>query len=346
MTNTGQPSLPGRTLPSGPQGLPPAQGLYDPANEHDACGVGFVVDLKNRKSHDLVRKAIQILLNLEHRGACGCETNTGDGAGILSRCRTASCAKVRPRPGIRLPRPGDYGVGMVFLPTDPTDRGALRGDVRAHRPRRGAEGPRLARRAGRQLADRADAPARRAGDSAALHRPGQRPARPTSRKIAPRRSSASSTSSASCVENAVRRSNLPQRDMFYIPSLSSQDARSTRGCSTPTRLAPFLPRPAATRPWRRPWPWSIRASAPTPSRTGRGRIRTATSPTTARSTRCAATSTGCTARAEPVRLASCSARTSKKLLPIIDQTRQRFGHVRQRPGVAGPDGPVACRTRS
>src|ERR671934_2127201 len=65
------------------QNFPWKQGLYDPRHEHDACGVGFVVDLKNRQSHDIVTKAIQILVNLEHRGACGCEKNTGDGAGIL-----------------------------------------------------------------------------------------------------------------------------------------------------------------------------------------------------------------------------------------------------------------------
>src|SRR6266852_2104458 len=64
-------------------GPPPAQGLYDPAHEHDACGVGFVVDIKGRKSHTIVRQALQVLINLLHRGACGCEANTGDGAGIL-----------------------------------------------------------------------------------------------------------------------------------------------------------------------------------------------------------------------------------------------------------------------
>ena len=64
-------------------GIPPQQGLYDPAHEHDACGVGFVADLKGRKTHMIVEKAIEVLLNLEHRGACGCEKNTGDGAGIL-----------------------------------------------------------------------------------------------------------------------------------------------------------------------------------------------------------------------------------------------------------------------
>ena len=64
-------------------GLPPAQGLYDPEQEHDSCGVGFLVDLKGRKSHRLVRDGLTALMNLAHRGACGCEDNTGDGAGCL-----------------------------------------------------------------------------------------------------------------------------------------------------------------------------------------------------------------------------------------------------------------------
>src|SRR6059036_993953 len=64
-------------------GPPPAKGLYDPAHEHDACGVGFVVDIKGRRSHTIVRQALAVLINLLHRGACGCEANTGDGAGIL-----------------------------------------------------------------------------------------------------------------------------------------------------------------------------------------------------------------------------------------------------------------------
>ena len=65
------------------EGLPPAQGLYDPRHEHDACGVGFVAHVKGRRSHSIVRQALQVLINLLHRGACGCEANTGDGAGIL-----------------------------------------------------------------------------------------------------------------------------------------------------------------------------------------------------------------------------------------------------------------------
>src|SRR5947207_5293444 len=65
------------------RGIPPAQGLYDPNYEHDACGIGFVADISGRKSHDIVLKGVQILINLTHRGACGCDPQTGDGAGIL-----------------------------------------------------------------------------------------------------------------------------------------------------------------------------------------------------------------------------------------------------------------------
>src|SRR5712692_9479044 len=95
------------------------QGLYDPAHEHDACGVGFVVDIKGRKSNAIVKQSLTILKNLEHRGACGCEENTGDGAGILIQMPHAflsrECAKI----GITLPTPKWYGAGMVFLPTNP-----------------------------------------------------------------------------------------------------------------------------------------------------------------------------------------------------------------------------------
>jgi glutamate synthase (ferredoxin) len=105
-----------------PNGFPERQGLYDPRYEHDACGVGFVVDLKARKSHDLVQKAIQILVNLEHRGACGCEANTGDGAGILLQVPHRFLQKEFERLGIAVPEPGGYGVGVAFLPTDSQDQ--------------------------------------------------------------------------------------------------------------------------------------------------------------------------------------------------------------------------------
>ena len=92
-----------------PTGLPPRQGLYDPHFEHDACGVGFVVDIKGRRSHDLVQKAIRLLLNLFHRGACGCEKNTGDGAGILLQTPHKFLARVAEEAGVRLPAPHRLG---------------------------------------------------------------------------------------------------------------------------------------------------------------------------------------------------------------------------------------------
>src|SRR5215510_9658984 len=98
--------------------LPPKQGLYDPRFEHDACGVGFVVDIAGRKSNDIVRRSLQVLVNLQHRGAKGCEANTGDGAGILLQIPheflKAECKAL----GFNLPSPGHYGVGVVFLPRD------------------------------------------------------------------------------------------------------------------------------------------------------------------------------------------------------------------------------------
>ena len=99
-------------------GSPPAAGLYDPQHEHDACGVGFVVDMKGRASHEIVHKALTVLKNLQHRGACGCEVNTGDGAGILLQMPDRFLRKVAPAP---LPPAGEYGVGLIFLPHEAGD---------------------------------------------------------------------------------------------------------------------------------------------------------------------------------------------------------------------------------
>ena len=103
-------------------GLPPKQGLYDPQFEHDACGVGFIAHIKGRKSHQIVRDALQILLNLDHRGACGCEANTGDGAGILLQMPHKFFQKVSVEAQIKLPELGQYGAGMIYLPRDPVER--------------------------------------------------------------------------------------------------------------------------------------------------------------------------------------------------------------------------------
>jgi glutamate synthase domain-containing protein 2/glutamate synthase domain-containing protein 1/glutamate synthase domain-containing protein 3 len=102
---------------------PQAEGLYDPRNEHDACGVGFIVNIRGQKSHKLVQDAIQILVNLQHRGACGCEDNSGDGAGLLLQIPEKFLRRVCRESNIKLSgKPGDWGVGMVFLPSDPAER--------------------------------------------------------------------------------------------------------------------------------------------------------------------------------------------------------------------------------
>ncbi|MFO0697481.1 MAG: glutamate synthase large subunit [Polyangiales bacterium] len=105
-------------------GLPEKHGLYDPANEKDACGVGFVADIKGRRSHQIVLDADEVLRAMEHRGACGCEVNTGDGAGILTALPDEFLRKVAKQDlGIELPATGRYGAGNIFLPHDPTERG-------------------------------------------------------------------------------------------------------------------------------------------------------------------------------------------------------------------------------
>ena len=104
------------------RGLPVAQGLYRPEYEHDGCGIGFVANIEGRKSHDIVVKGIQILENLVHRGACGCDPQTGDGAGILIQIPHAFFDRECNRLGFSLPAQGDYGVGMIFLPVDRHER--------------------------------------------------------------------------------------------------------------------------------------------------------------------------------------------------------------------------------
>ena len=99
--------------------LPAAQGLYDPANEHDGCGVGFVADMKNRKSHRIVEQGLEILANLDHRGAVGGDPTMGDGCGILVQIPHRFFAEECGALGIELPAPGAYGIGHLFMPRDP-----------------------------------------------------------------------------------------------------------------------------------------------------------------------------------------------------------------------------------
>jgi glutamate synthase (ferredoxin) len=195
-------------------GLPPAQGLYDPSYEHDACGVGFVVDMKGRKSHEIVTKALTVLKNLLHRGACGCEVNTGDGAGILIQMPHAFLSRECARLGIDLPAPKHYGAGLVFLPRDP---------VQARRCRETFEA--IISEEGQRPLGWRDVPT---DDS---------PVGPTARSVEPAfkqifigRSAGIRDDAAferrlyvirKRVEHAVWGSDLPERKFFYLPSLSS-----------------------------------------------------------------------------------------------------------------------------
>jgi glutamate synthase (ferredoxin) len=193
--------------------LPGKQGLYDPQYEHDSCGVGFVVDLYGRKSHDIVASAIQVLLNLEHRGACGCEKNTGDGAGILMQVPHGFLARECDQLNIRLPDPGSYGVGMLFLPTNPDDRRQCEEIF-----------DQIAREEGQEPLGWRTVPT----DGSSLGKTAQR-TQPEVHQAFIGRDPACADDSAferklyvirKRVEKAVRGSLIGQRGMFYVPSLS------------------------------------------------------------------------------------------------------------------------------
>jgi glutamate synthase (ferredoxin) len=214
-------------------GLPPKQGLYDPQYEHDACGVGFVVDMKGRQSHDLVAKGIQILLNLEHRGACGCEKNTGDGAGILLQTPHKFLAREAERLGIRLPAPGEYAAGLVFLPTNKEDRARCMGLFEQ-----------VVREEGQYVLGWRDVPADHSplGLTACA-------VEPAIKQILIGRAGFVTDEAAferklyvirKRVENAVRASDLRQRKMFYVLSLSHKTI-IYKGMLNSSQLAAYYP---------------------------------------------------------------------------------------------------------
>jgi glutamate synthase (NADPH/NADH) large chain len=97
---------------------PVAEGLFDPAREHDACGVGFIVNLRNEKSHRIVENGLRILENLEHRGAVGADPLMGDGAGIMVQIPHKFFSREAGRLGFALPAPGEYAIGFIFMPQD------------------------------------------------------------------------------------------------------------------------------------------------------------------------------------------------------------------------------------
>ncbi len=213
--------------------LPPRQGLYDPSCEHDACGFGFVVDLKARASHDLIRKALQVLCNLEHRGATGSEKNTGDGAGLLTQVPHGFLAARCRGLGIELPAPGAYGVGMVFLPQEAASRQACE---------RRFEG--VVREEGQAVLGWRDVPT----DDARLG-PTARASQPVIRQLFVARGEATPEGDAferklyvirRLVEKAVSRSAIPGRGHFYVCSLSARTL-VYKGMLNSDQLAAFYP---------------------------------------------------------------------------------------------------------
>jgi len=214
-------------------GFPSKQGLYDPAFEHDSCGVGFVVDVKGRRSHETVQKALTVLANLEHRGASGAEKNTGDGAGILvqtpHRFFQAHCEGL----GIALPAPGHYGVGLVFLPRDP--RGHEQCQALVEQVLRDERLPLLGWR---------DVPV----DDSAIG-PTAKATAPVIRQLFVGRAEDVADEDSferrlyvarRLAEKAVRASDIPGKALFYVPSLSHRTL-VYKGMLTATQLPRFYP---------------------------------------------------------------------------------------------------------
>ncbi len=117
-------------------GLPAPTALYNPAHEKDACGVGFVADMKNRRSHAIVAKGLDILRNLVHRGAVGADPKAGDGCGMLVQIPHRFFKEETAKLGFALPEPGSYAVGQFFLPRDPTWRRSAATSSRRRSPTR------------------------------------------------------------------------------------------------------------------------------------------------------------------------------------------------------------------
>jgi glutamate synthase (NADPH) large chain len=218
-------------------GPPRAQGLYDPRHEHDACGVGFVVHVKGHRSHAIVRQALQVLINLLHRGACGCEANTGDGAGILLQMPDRFLRRETARLGIELPPERQYGAGFVFLPRDR----ALREQIEARLERIVVE-------EGQHVLGWRDVPT----DDAALG-PSAVAVEPVFRQLFVGRGAAHPAGAGADewferklyvirkrLEHAVDAMALPERNAFYVPSLSSRTL-IYKGMLKADQIAPMFP---------------------------------------------------------------------------------------------------------
>ena len=249
--------------------LPP---LYDPRFEHDACGVGFVVDMQGRKSHAIVDQALTAVCCLNHRGAAGAEPDTGDGAGILDP--DARPLLPRGRRTSTFPPPGAYATGIAFLPRR-RRADATKDDV-----------AKVLADEGFDVLGWRDVPVD-------AHVPGKTRTRADARVRAgvrrPRTASPATISNATSTSRASASSTRPTRTSRRC----SARVVVYKGMLTPDQLARLLSRPRRRAVRERARRSCTRASARTRSRSGRSRTRTACSPTTARSTPCRATRTGC-----------------------------------------------------
>ncbi len=201
-------------LKSAPRGLPSVQGLYDPAHEHDACGIGFVASIRGQKSHDIVQKGIEVLINLAHRGACGCDPETGDGAGILIQIPHEFFARECACLGFRLPAAGAYAVGMTFLPVEKHQRLQCEGMIE-----------RIVREEGLAVLGWRDTPV----DGSAIGRVA-RGSQPYIQQIFVNRPPGMDENAferklyivRKRAESEVAASQIEDREVFYIPSLSAR----------------------------------------------------------------------------------------------------------------------------
>ncbi|MFI4874182.1 MAG: glutamate synthase central domain-containing protein, partial [Blastopirellula sp. JB062] len=215
---------------------PGKQGLYDPAFEHENCGVGFVAHVKGDRSHQMVLDAETILINMDHRGACGCEANTGDGAGMMTALPHEFLAKVAKSDlGVELPKPGSYAAGIVFLPKDDASRAHCKSTVEKYVADAGQEligwrpVPTDAKKADIGPTALACEPVMEmliiaAGDNSADQEDFER------RVYAIRKQASQLRANE----------NLPQAKMFYICSLSTK-VIIYKGMLTPAQLVPYYP---------------------------------------------------------------------------------------------------------
>ncbi len=150
---------------------PKAEGLYDPSLEKDSCGVGFIANIKGKKSHQIVSDAINILCNLEHRGAVGADPRAGDGAGILVQIPHAFFSRKAAEIGFQLPEPGHYAIGALFMPKETAWRKVIQSIIAEQIKEEGLHAARLARRADRQFLARRNRQADRTRQHAGVHRP-------------------------------------------------------------------------------------------------------------------------------------------------------------------------------